>query len=106
MWREFDATKNSVSMFAREYFSHKELHGKNRKDMIDMTFEKVADWNKCPAFFKRGTYFQKIENPKVNLTTGEVVYRREIIKVQIPPLVKISNRVDFLWFGHSPKISE
>jgi tRNA(His) guanylyltransferase len=27
LWREIDATKNSVSMAARKYFSHKRLHG-------------------------------------------------------------------------------
>lgn len=32
VWREVDATKNSVSMAAREFYSHRALHGHGRAD--------------------------------------------------------------------------
>jgi len=36
LWREQDATKNSISMLAQHHFSHKELFKKNTSDMQDM----------------------------------------------------------------------
>lgn len=36
VWRELDATKNSISMAAQHYFSHTELMNKNCSEMQDM----------------------------------------------------------------------
>lgn len=38
IWREFDATRNSISMAAHEYFSHKQLFGKSCDEMQEMLF--------------------------------------------------------------------
>ena len=69
LWREQDATKNSVSMLAQHYFSHKELLGKNTAVKIDMLkTQKDVIWEDCPEFFKRGTYLKRVSrivtNPK------------------------------------------
>lgn len=60
MWRERDATKNSISMAAQSEFSHKSLHGLHGNDMQEKLFsERGINWNDYPAFFKRGTYITK-----------------------------------------------
>jgi len=59
LWREADATKNSVSMAARHYFSHKELHGKSWSQMQDMLHSKGINWNDYAPVFKRGIYIQR-----------------------------------------------
>lgn len=60
LWREKDATKNSISMAAREYYSHRQLENKNSNQKQDMLFEAGINWNDYPDYFKRGTYVRKI----------------------------------------------
>lgn len=60
LWREQDAIKNSISMAAHHYFSHKELHKVNGKLMKDMLLtQKDVRWEDYPKFFKSGTYVQR-----------------------------------------------
>ena len=58
-WREKDATKNSISMAASEYYSHKFLMKKNSSEKQELLFKKGINWNDYPSFFKRGTYVQR-----------------------------------------------
>lgn len=52
--------KNSISMLARHYFSHKEIEGKNGFQMQDMLMEKYkVNWNDCPIVYKRGVFCKK-----------------------------------------------
>lgn len=54
-WRQQDASKNSVSMAARAYFSHKELQNKNTSQMQEMLFSvHGVNWNDYPTACKRG----------------------------------------------------
>lgn len=56
VWRQQDATRNSVSMAAQAHFSHRELHGKSGGEMQDMLWrEHGINWNNYPDRFKRGT---------------------------------------------------
>jgi tRNA(His) guanylyltransferase len=59
VWREDDATKNSITMAASAYYSHRELQGKHSGDKHEMLHAKGVNWNDYPAFFKRGTYLQR-----------------------------------------------
>ena len=59
LWRELDATKNSISMAASKYYTHKELEYKSGSQKQEMLFGKGVNWNDYPTFFKRGTYVQK-----------------------------------------------
>ncbi|WP_396137105.1 tRNA(His) guanylyltransferase Thg1 family protein [Bacillus sp. AG4(2022)] len=55
LWRQQDATKNSISMVAQANFSHKELQGLNGKQMQDkLMLEKGVNWNDTPIWQKRG----------------------------------------------------
>lgn len=54
-WRQLDATRNSIQMLGRAYYSHKELHGKNSSEIQDMLIEKGINWNDCQTYLKRGS---------------------------------------------------
>ena len=56
LWRQQDATRNSISSLAQSKFSHKELQGKNSSQMQDMLMEKFGiNWNNLTIPQKRGT---------------------------------------------------
>jgi len=53
LWREKDATKNSISSAAQFLYKHKELLGKSSNEMQEMIFQKGINWNDYPDFFNR-----------------------------------------------------
>lgn len=56
IWRQQDASRNSVNMLAQSLFSHKELQGKNVSQVQDMMMlQKGVNWNDCKTWQKRGT---------------------------------------------------
>ena len=54
-WRQLDASRNSVQMVGRAYYSHKELYSKNNSQIQDMLMEKGVNWNNFPTHQKRGS---------------------------------------------------
>lgn len=54
IWRQQDATRNSVQLVAQSLYSHKELHKKNTSQLQEMIFQKGINWNDYPTYFKRG----------------------------------------------------
>jgi tRNA(His) 5'-end guanylyltransferase len=61
VWRERDATKNSISMAAHQHYSQSELYGVSQDERQEMLFQAGVNWNDYPASFKRGTYFGVVE---------------------------------------------
>lgn len=59
LWREWDATKNSVSMAAQSKFSHQQLHGKSTEVKKEMLREVGVIWEDYPSFFKKGSYVKR-----------------------------------------------
>lgn len=60
IWRQQDASKNSVSMLAQSLFPHKELQNLNTKKLQDKIFtEKDINWNDLPIWKKRGASIVK-----------------------------------------------
>jgi tRNA(His) 5'-end guanylyltransferase len=56
IWRQQDASRNSVQMLGREYFSHKQLHKKSNSEIQDMLMlEHGVNWNDMDTWKKRGT---------------------------------------------------
>lgn len=55
VWRQQDATKNSISMLAQSLYSHKELQGKNSSQLQELCYQKGINWNDLPTVQKRGT---------------------------------------------------
>ena len=61
IWRQQDATRNSIQMVAQSNFSHKELQGLNCNKLQDKLFtEKGINWNDFSVPEKRGTCIVKI----------------------------------------------
>lgn len=55
LWRQNDASRNSISSLAQSKFSHKDLHKKNTSQMQDMLMEKFQiNWNNLETWKKRG----------------------------------------------------
>ena len=120
IWRELDATRNSISMAAQSQFSHNQLMKKSCNEMQEMLFqEKNINWNDYPDFFKRGTYIRRkeVSTPftaeeieklplKHNARTnpGLVVVRHVVDSISLPPLTKISNREDVVFNGAEPML--
>lgn len=64
-WRQQDATRNSIQMVGRAYFSHKELQNKNTSDIQDMLHDKFkVNWNNYSIPCKRGSACIKGEDGK------------------------------------------
>lgn len=118
LWRELDATKNSISSAARVYFSHKRLHKLTGAEMQELLWqERHINWNDYPADFKRGSYFLRRTVSK-KLTEDElktlpekhnarqnpdfIFTRNEIQKVTLPPLNKVENRVEVFFENAEP----
>jgi len=59
VWRQRDWERNSVSMFARTLYSHKELHKKNCGELKEMMKEKDLIWDELPAPKRRGRAIYK-----------------------------------------------
>ena len=119
LWREQDATKNSISMAAQSVYSHNQLNGKNGSEKQEMLFQKGINWNDYPDFFKRGTYVQRkrvltkfsseeLEKlpPKHQARMNpELEIERWIVdSIELPPLSKVKNKVDVIIFGKSPEV--
>lgn len=54
VWRQQDATRNSIQMATRAAYSHKQSHGKNTSEMQEMLHAKGINWNDYNAYWKRG----------------------------------------------------
>lgn len=54
IWRQQDATRNSIQMGAQALYSQKELNGKNTSELQDMMHVCGVNWNDYPVGFKRG----------------------------------------------------
>jgi tRNA(His) guanylyltransferase len=117
LWREWDATKNSITMAASSVYSHKTLHGKNGSEKQEMLWQKGINWNDYPAFFKRGTYIQRrtVIKPfsveeidklpakhEARINPDLIVERSEWAVLDMPPLSQIANREAVIFEGAEP----
>ena len=95
IWRQQDATRNSIQMGAQSVYSQKELHKKNTSELQELMFQKGINWNDYPVGFKRGRIILKeveglvtiMPNPKStyvakDLVNGKVVAAKDILEPQ------------------------
>jgi len=54
LWRQLDASANSLNMLASAHFSHEELVGRSTAEKHELLHGKGINWAKEPADFKRG----------------------------------------------------
>lgn len=113
LWREMDATKNSITMAAHTYYSHKELEGKHSGDKHEMLFAKGINWNDYPNFFKKGSYLVKkkelrhltkeeLDRIPEKYRPEEAVERTTIRPLNIPKATSIQNLVGVYFMGEEP----
>ena len=105
MWRETDATRNSLSMAVQSLYTHTECMGAGFVKKHEMLHTKGVNWNNYPAFFKRGTYVQRqmalkdlteeelMKIPERHRPTGPVL-RSTVQELDLPPYTQIMNPVD------------
>jgi tRNA(His) 5'-end guanylyltransferase len=118
LWRELDATRNSIQMAAQALYSHKQLHQKNTAEMQAMLWQKGINWQDYPARFKRGGYFQRRVIERT--FTGEeqaqlpplhearrhpdmLIRRQLVVPLDLPPLLNVANRVEVIFRGCAPE---
>lgn len=83
VWRQKDATRNSIAMLAQTHFSQKELHGVGTKEMQEKLWaERGINWSHEDPRFKRGT----IVVPRSKI--APVVYRDKRTDKQVSTLVR------------------
>lgn len=90
LWREFDATRNSIYSAARTFYSHEQLHKCKKPQLMDLLMEHGVNWNDYPSEFKRGIYIQK------RLGT--------ISQLDLPPMNIVANRVQVVFDKHDPAL--
>jgi len=54
LWRQLDASANSLNMLASAHFAHKELLGKSTAEKHELLHRKNVNWAKQATDFKRG----------------------------------------------------
>ena len=70
IWRQQDASRNSVQMVARIMYSHKELMNKNTDELKEMIHKKGINWNDYGTPYKRGICW--IKKPKIVCSTVDL----------------------------------
>jgi tRNA(His) 5'-end guanylyltransferase len=60
-WRYQDWIRNSVTMLAGKYYSHKQLHKKNQADMHEMIYQAGDNWTNLEDKWKNGVWITKVK---------------------------------------------
>lgn len=118
LWRENDATKNSISMLAQSHFPHESLQGLSGSEMQEKLWqEKGVNWNDLEARYKRGSYVKRIKTSKpfskeelASLPKShnahknpDLIIERSIIKeFDMPIFNKIKNKEDVVFSDSIP----
>lgn len=68
LWRQNDASRNSIQMLAQSLYSAKQLNGKCQAELHEMCFQKGQNWNDLRTELRRGRCVVRAE-------TGWVVDR-------------------------------
>lgn len=82
IFRQQDATRNSISSVAQSLYSHKELHGVSSDAKQELIFQKGINWNDYPSRMKRGGFIEKVGElwikPKASKSAGIKVPEDEV----------------------------
>lgn len=118
LWRENDATKNSIQMLAQSLFPHSQLQNFNGNELQDkMLTERAVNWNDLEARLKRGTYIKRIKTSKPFTKeelselpekhqahkNPDLIIERSIIKtIEYPIFSKITNKEQVIFNDEEP----
>ena len=112
VWRQNDATRNSIQSAAYTYYSDKECFGKKCSELQEMIFQKGQNWNDYPVRFKRGGFIHYdetvIQGSAFNKKTGnEVTFERPIGWSLFPEIPILTSQEGRAWlFSLIPKLPE
>ena len=111
LWRETDATRNSLTMAAHSVYSTKELHKAGYVAKHDMLHAKGINWNDYPIHFKRGMYVAKRtvmktltdeelqRIPPAHREPGKMFARSVVQELNLLPLSHLANPIGVLFFA-------
>ena len=60
LWRQLDASANSLNMLSSAHYPHEELVNKSTAEKHEMLHAKGVNWAKQPADFKRGRVVERL----------------------------------------------
>lgn len=100
IWRQQDATRNSILSVGQAYFSHNELNGKKCDEIQDMLMlNRSVNWNNYPTTLKRGSCCIKVPQVIQPTPESEVVVRNKwVIDNEIPIFTQDKEYVNKLIF--------
>ena len=89
IWRQQDAERNSVTLLASNYASHKELHGKGVSDRHEIIHAAGDNWAQHPVRFKHGGIIRrtvsvdllKVEQDKLDIIVKKKLSERAAAKL-------------------------
>lgn len=103
IWRQQDATRNSIEAAGQAYFSAKQLHGKNCNQIQEMLWQEHSiNWNDYPTDFKRGSCCRRevlemsVPDPRNPETKIPVTRRKWVVDRKPPVFTKDRAYIDSL----------
>lgn len=102
IWRQQDATRNSIQSVGQANFSQKELHGKSCNNIQDMLMtQKGINWNDYSTTLKRGSCCIKADDSlteydEVGNICGYIKRSKWVIDNEIPIFTQDRNYVEKL----------
>ena len=122
LWREIDATRNSILVLAQTKYKQKQMDGIDTNKLQDMLMRDFEiNWNDLPANLKRGTYikrqvvrkkltpdeFDKLPEKHLARRNPDLEISRSIIQpIEYPKMSSIGNRVEVIFQNEEPKLHE
>ena len=88
IWRQQDASKNSILNLGHSYFTNKELHGKSCSDIQQMLLtEHNINWNDQSTVFKRGLACIRVDK-QIDTPHGSVIRKKWELDTEMPILTQ------------------
>jgi tRNA(His) 5'-end guanylyltransferase len=103
LWRQKDASRNSLTMLASCHFSHKQLHGQDRDAKHELLQSVGVKWTDWPTSFRHGrvvrrvsqqrtvSYVHKKTKEKISKDVEESVWQ---VDREIPVFTRTSDYLD------------
>ena len=88
LWRQKDWNRNSLQMYARSIFSHKELHNKNSSEIHEMLHTEGKNWSKdLDGTLKNGTFLVKTDKGIIERT--DILPNYKSVNEVVDPLINL-----------------
>lgn len=96
IWRQKDATRNSIQAAGQAQFSHKELDHKSQADIQEMLFQRGINWNNYSIPEKRGSFVRR-DTETIEREDGSVIVRNPwYIDTEMPILTEHRDYIEDL----------